>query len=89
MRRLLTPAEVGDLVGLKRDAIYRAIDAGELKAVRLRGRLRTREEWVEAWLQASVVRPVSRPASSGKPERSRRRVPSDSVRAQLRRERAA
>jgi excisionase family DNA binding protein len=88
MHRLLTPAEVGGLVGLKRDAIYRAIEAGELKAVRLRGRLRTREEWVEEWVQASVVRSIRPRAPSGQPQRSRPRVPSDSVRAQLRKERS-
>jgi excisionase family DNA binding protein len=87
MHRLLTPTEVGELVGLKRDAIYRAIDSGELKAVRLRGRLRSREDWIDEWVQASLVRPMPRGASN-KPQRSRRQLSSDSVRAQLRKERA-
>jgi excisionase family DNA binding protein len=87
MHRLLTPTEVGDLVGLKRDAIYRAIDAGELKAVRLRGRLRSREDWIDDWVQASLVRPILR-RPTDQPRRPRRSVPSDSVRAQLRKERS-
>jgi excisionase family DNA binding protein len=87
MYRLLTPTEVGELVGFKRDAIYRAIDSGELKAVRLRGRLRSREDWIDEWVQASLVRPMPRRASD-EPQRSRRQLASDSVRAQLRKERA-
>ena len=87
MYRLLTPTEVGELVGLKRDAIYRAIDSGELKAVRLRGRLRSREDWIDEWVQASLVRPMLRRVSD-EPQRSRRQLASDSVRAQLRKERA-
>jgi excisionase family DNA binding protein len=86
VHRLLTPTEVGELVGLKRDAIYRAIDAGQLKAVRLRGRLRSREDWVDEWVQASVVRP-NRSTSPDEQQRSRRRAARGSVRAQLREER--
>lgn len=89
MNRLLTPVEVGELVGLKRDAIYRAIEAGELKAVRLRGRLRSREEWVAEWVEGSLVQPRRPPSDSAvEVRRIGGRIKAGSVRAQLREDRS-
>lgn len=39
-RRLLTVGEVAETTGLSPDAVYRAVADGELRASKLRGRLR-------------------------------------------------
>jgi excisionase family DNA binding protein len=57
----LRPREVAALAGLSTRAIYRAIDRGELRAVRLCSRLRIRRDAFEAWIGSSAVccaRPV-------------------------------
>ena len=54
-RRLLTVAEVGRLTGLSPNAVYRAIWDGELRASKLRGRLRVDLADVEAWIDANLV----------------------------------
>ena len=72
---LLRPAEAAALAGLSVRAIYRAVQRGELGAVRLCSRLRIPrvafEEWVErcrvepAGRAEPVVVPVPRPAQGG------------------------
>jgi excisionase family DNA binding protein len=52
----LRPAEAAALAGLSTRAIYRAIDRGELYAVRLCSRLRIPREAFEAWVASSAVR---------------------------------
>jgi excisionase family DNA binding protein len=89
VNRLLTPAEVGDRVGLKRDAIYRAIERGDLQATKLCGRLRVRSEWVDEWINDGRAVPPTTREPSTQPRRPRRRLAGDSVRARLREERAA
>jgi excisionase family DNA binding protein len=52
----LRPAEAAALACLSTRAIYRAIDRGELRAVRLCSRLRIPREGFEAWIASSTVR---------------------------------
>ena len=54
-RRLLTVAEVAEATGLSRNAVYRAIGAGELRASKLRGRLRVQRVDLDAWIDSNVV----------------------------------
>lgn len=66
-RPLLTVSEVAEATGLSPNAIYRAIDAGELRASKLRGRLRVRLADVDDWIDSNVVRvrtPVAAPSIS-------------------------
>jgi excisionase family DNA binding protein len=58
-RQLLTVAEVGQVAGLSTNAVYRAIASGELRASKLRGRLRVLRSDVDAWIDAARV-PASR-----------------------------
>ena len=51
-RHLLTVAEVGRATGLSVNAIYRAIWNGELRASKLRGRLRIQDADVDSWVDA-------------------------------------
>lgn len=55
MDTLLSPKGVAEITGLKPKAIYKAIDEGELRAYRLRSRLRIRESDLEEWLTANMV----------------------------------
>jgi excisionase family DNA binding protein len=55
-----SPAELADLVGLSRKAIYRAIERGELRASRVANRLRIRPIDVDAWLEGGLVEPSAR-----------------------------
>jgi excisionase family DNA binding protein len=52
----LRPREAAALAGLSTRAIYRAIDRGELRAVRLCSRLRIPHEAFDAWVDSSTVR---------------------------------
>jgi excisionase family DNA binding protein len=52
----LRPREAAALAGLSTRAIYRAIDRGELRAVRLCSRLRIPREAFDAWVDSSTVR---------------------------------
>lgn len=64
-RTLLTVTQVAEATGLSPNAIYRAIDAGELRASKLRGRLRVRFADIDGWIDSNVVRvrtPVATPS---------------------------
>lgn len=52
---LLTVSEVAEATGLSSNAVYRAIAAGELRASKLRRRLRVQRADLEAWIDANVV----------------------------------
>jgi excisionase family DNA binding protein len=54
-RFLLTVSEVAEATGLSSNAVYRAIAAGELRASKLRRRLRVQAADLEAWIDANVV----------------------------------
>jgi excisionase family DNA binding protein len=54
-RQLLTVPEVGRVTGLSANAVYRAIWNGELRASKLRGRLRVQSAEVDAWVDAGRV----------------------------------
>jgi excisionase family DNA binding protein len=74
-RLLLTVSEVAETTGLSANALYRAIAAGELRASRLRRRLRVQAADLDAWIDANVVcargagepepSPTLRPGRSG------------------------
>jgi hypothetical protein len=53
----LSPRQVGDAYGLSRQAIYRAIDRGELSASKLCGRIRISPGAVTEWIIASRIEP--------------------------------
>jgi excisionase family DNA binding protein len=55
-RRLFTVADVAEITGLSPNAVYRAIAAGELRASKLRGRLRVQLADLDAWIESNVVR---------------------------------
>lgn len=52
----LTPREVADRLRLSLDAVYRAIDRGDLQAVKVASRLRVSETALAAWLSSSAAR---------------------------------
>jgi excisionase family DNA binding protein len=54
-RRLLTVSKVAEATGLSSNAVYRAIAAGELRASRLRGRLRVQLADLDVWIDSNVV----------------------------------
>ncbi len=58
---LLSVEQVAELTGLSKRSVYRAVDAGELVAYRLRGRVRIPESALEDWLAAHLVTPRPRP----------------------------
>lgn len=54
-RRLLTVSEVAEGTGLSSNAVYRAIAVGELRASKLRGRLRVQLADLDTWIDSNVV----------------------------------
>lgn len=52
----LRPAEAAALAGLSTRAIYRAIQRGELRAVRLCSRLRIPRDGFDEWIAGAAVR---------------------------------
>jgi len=52
---LLSPAQVAQICGLSRRAVYDAIGRGELRAFRLCARLRISSEQLADWLHRSAV----------------------------------
>src|SRR4051794_15023012 len=66
-RALLSPEQVATACGLSRRAVYRAIERGELPAVRLCSRLRILIDDFESWLAANRVEPVPRTLPSRRP----------------------
>lgn len=55
--QMLSPAQVAELTGLSRAAIYRAVEEGELRASKLRGRIRVDEAELAAWKERTRVTP--------------------------------
>jgi excisionase family DNA binding protein len=49
--RTYSPEEVAQIVGLHRQVVYRAIREGELRAYKVRGRLRIEAAEFEAWFR--------------------------------------
>lgn len=54
-RRLLAVSEVAEATGLSPNAVYRAIWDGELRASKLRGRLRVQRADLDAWIDSNLV----------------------------------
>ena len=61
-RSLLTVSQVAEATSLSPNAIYRAIWNGELRASKLRGRLRVQRGDLDAWIDSNLV------ATRGTPE---------------------
>ena len=59
----LRPTEAATLAGLSTRAIYRAVQRGELQAVRLCSRLRIPREAFDEWIELGRVHPVDRAPS--------------------------
>lgn len=74
--RLLSVAEVASTTGLSESAVYRAIAAGELRASKLRGRLRVRMSDLESWIESNLVSPKS-VRDEKRPARPARRLPTE------------
>lgn len=53
--KLLSPSEVADLTGLSKNSIYRAIEDGELRAFKLRSRLRVDPDDIHDWLERNIA----------------------------------
>lgn len=66
--KLLGIEEVAENVGLSKWAVYQAIEAGELRASKMRSKWRIRPEDVEAWFEANVN-------VKGQPRKRRTTVP--------------
>jgi excisionase family DNA binding protein len=56
--QLLSVAEVAEHVGLKHQAVRRAISRGELAAIKLCGRVRVEPAALEAWIEAGRFSPT-------------------------------
>ena len=54
-RRLLTVSEVAEATRLSPNAVYRAIWDGELRASKLRGRVRVQLADLDAWIDSNLV----------------------------------
>jgi excisionase family DNA binding protein len=59
-QKLLTPRELGEVLGLKRSCIYRLLNTGELPSIRVtkgarKSSLRVRPSDLERWLKAREV----------------------------------
>lgn len=61
---LLSPEDVARRFGLSRKAVYRAVARGELRAARIRSRLRIDPGDLETWFQANLVDPIDPPAAA-------------------------
>jgi excisionase family DNA binding protein len=72
-RRLLTVSEVAEATGLSSNAVYRAISDGQLRASKLRGRLRVQLADVDAWIDSNLVTTRGTSAESPAPARPPRR----------------
>jgi excisionase family DNA binding protein len=57
----LSPKEVAAAMGLSRSAVYRLIEDGELRAYKVRGRLRVEPAEVRALRERNRVSPRRRP----------------------------
>jgi excisionase family DNA binding protein len=57
----LTVQQVANTVGLHHKVVRRAIDAGELRAFKLRRRVRIKRTDFEAWVEANRVEPYPIP----------------------------
>ncbi len=58
--RLLTAAQVAEMLGIARLRVYRYVATGELQAVRIGRSLRVPSESLEVWIRAKTT--SSRPA---------------------------
>lgn len=78
--RLLTVREIAAACQLSEKAVRRAIDDGELPAIKLRSRLRVTPQDFEAWI-AERQQPHTRRAVPSSSQRLSRRAPAGTFRA--------
>jgi excisionase family DNA binding protein len=71
--RLLTIPEVADMCGLSQKSIRRAIDRGDLLAMKLCSRMRIAPDDVAAWYRGNLVVPIETAALFADPRGGRRR----------------
>jgi excisionase family DNA binding protein len=67
--RLLTVSEVAEATGLSSNAVYRAISDGQLRASKLRGRLRVQLADLDAWIDSNLVTTRGMPTTPPAPAR--------------------
>jgi excisionase family DNA binding protein len=67
--RLLTVSDVAGVTGLSPNAIYRAISDGQLRASKLRGRLRIELADLDAWIDSNLVTTRGSPKTPSAPAR--------------------
>lgn len=79
----LSPDDAAQRASFSRKVIYRAIEEGELRAYRCRGRLRIAEPDFEGWMRAVPVIPRGWSADVAAPERSRQGAAQSSFRSIL------
>jgi excisionase family DNA binding protein len=72
-RRLLAVSEVAEATGLSSNAVYRAISDGQLRASKLRGRLRIELADLDAWIDSNLVTTRGMPKTPPAPARPPRR----------------
>jgi len=72
-RSLLTVSQVAEATGLSPNAIYRAIWDGEIRASKLRGRLRVQLADLDAWIDSNLVTTRGAPEEPPAPARPLRR----------------
>jgi excisionase family DNA binding protein len=72
-RRLLAVSEVAEATGLSSNAVYRAISDGQLRASKLRGRLRIELADLDAWIDFNLVSTGGMPKTPPAPARPRGR----------------
>lgn len=78
MDRLLTKAEVQELLGISRATVDRIVASGELEALRIRGQVRFTEDDLRRYL-ASCRAPRPKPAPRAQKEPARRGRPKGSA----------
>jgi excisionase family DNA binding protein len=66
-RRLLTVGDVAEATGLSPNAIYRAVWDGELRASKLRGRLRVQPADLDVWIDSNLVTNHKEPPAPARP----------------------
>jgi excisionase family DNA binding protein len=53
--KLYSPEEVSEITGFHRQAIYRAVRRGELRAFRICKRIRIKQEDLQAWIEREPI----------------------------------
>lgn len=83
MKPLLSVHDVAELVGLSEYTVRQAVREGDLRAVKLRGRVKINEDDLADWIAGSTVRPSTplpaEPAHFEPPTLTRELKPGDAA----------